>query len=151
MADPIDQYLTEVAQRAKLPRRRARTVRAELKDHLAALVEESNLTYHIFAIRKALGEAPDGEKYIETVPRKGYRLVASLTAEPPSTLNSPILTGVPVAFLSGPRIDELFEELAPPDPLCVAVDFLLSLHAAPTKASDAIRAVRTSNRRRRGV
>ena len=45
-------------------------------------VEESNLTYHIFAIRKALGEAPDGEKYIETVPRKGYRLVASLAAEP---------------------------------------------------------------------
>ena len=45
-------------------------------------VEESNLTYHIFAIRKALGDAPDGEKYIETVPRKGYRLTASLAAEP---------------------------------------------------------------------
>ena len=45
-------------------------------------VEESNLTYHIFAIRKALGEAPDGEKYIETVPRKGYRLAATLAAEP---------------------------------------------------------------------
>jgi eukaryotic-like serine/threonine-protein kinase len=51
------------------------------------VVEESNLTYHVFAIRKALGEAPDGDKYIETVPRKGYRLSAPLITE--STLPLP--------------------------------------------------------------
>ncbi len=44
-------------------------------------VEESNLTFHIFTIRKALGEAPDGEKFIETVPRKGYRFVAPIATE----------------------------------------------------------------------
>jgi DNA-binding winged helix-turn-helix (wHTH) protein/microcompartment protein CcmK/EutM len=42
------------------------------------VVEESNLAYNIFAIRKALGESSDGERYIETVPKRGYRFVASL-------------------------------------------------------------------------
>ena len=52
-------------------------------------VEESNLTYHIFAIRKALGEAPDGEKYIETVPRKGYRFAAPLATEAAAPVVAP--------------------------------------------------------------
>ena len=36
-------------------------------------VEESNLSVHVFALRKALGES-----YIETVPRQGYRFTASV-------------------------------------------------------------------------
>ena len=52
-------------------------------------VEESNLTYHIFAIRKALGESPDGEKYIETVPER-------VTDSPrPSPLNRPAAVPAP--------------------------------------------------------
>ena len=39
-------------------------------------VEESNLAYHVFAIRKALGESADSDRYIETVPKRGYRFVA---------------------------------------------------------------------------
>jgi eukaryotic-like serine/threonine-protein kinase len=41
-------------------------------------VEESNLTYHVFAIRKALGENGDSGPYIETVPKRGYRFVAEV-------------------------------------------------------------------------
>jgi len=41
-----------------------------------AVVEESNLAYHVFAIRKALGDGSDTEQYIETVPKRGYRFVA---------------------------------------------------------------------------
>ena len=41
-------------------------------------VEESNLTYHVFAIRKALGENGDSGPYIETVPKRGYRFVAAV-------------------------------------------------------------------------
>lgn len=41
-----------------------------------AVVEESNLAYTVFAIRKALGEGPDGARYIETVPKRGYRFIA---------------------------------------------------------------------------
>ena len=39
-------------------------------------VEESNLSYYVFAIRKALGEHADGDRYVETVPKQGYRFVA---------------------------------------------------------------------------
>ena len=41
-------------------------------------VEEGNLAQHIFILRRALGETRDGSRYIETVPRRGYRFVASV-------------------------------------------------------------------------
>lgn len=41
-----------------------------------SFVEEANLTVNISALRKVLGELPDGRPYIETVPKKGYRFVA---------------------------------------------------------------------------
>jgi DNA-binding winged helix-turn-helix (wHTH) protein len=41
-------------------------------------IEEGNLSRHIFNLRQALGDSPDGRKYIETVPRRGYRFVASV-------------------------------------------------------------------------
>ena len=46
-------------------------------------VEENNLTVHVAALRKALGEAKKDHRYIITVPGKGYRFVASL--DPPTT------------------------------------------------------------------
>src|SRR5439155_4522327 len=41
-----------------------------------SFVEEANLTVNISALRKVLGETPDGQQYIETVPKRGYRFVA---------------------------------------------------------------------------
>ena len=41
-------------------------------------VEEANLTHHISALRKALGEDKNGRKFIETIPRRGYRFVAEV-------------------------------------------------------------------------
>jgi len=38
-------------------------------------VEESNLTYNISQLRKMLGDGA-GERYIETIPRRGYRFTA---------------------------------------------------------------------------
>lgn len=43
-----------------------------------SFVEEANLSHHIFTLRKALGEDKNGGKYIETIPRRGYRFVARL-------------------------------------------------------------------------
>ena len=43
-----------------------------------SFVEEANLTHHISALRKALGEDRNGRKFIETIPRKGYRFVAEI-------------------------------------------------------------------------
>lgn len=44
-------------------------------------VEESNLSHHIAALRKGLGEAKNSKQFIETVPRKGYRFVAPVTTK----------------------------------------------------------------------
>jgi DNA-binding winged helix-turn-helix (wHTH) protein/Tfp pilus assembly protein PilF len=41
-------------------------------------VEEANLAQNIFTIRKALGENIKGIQYIETIPRRGYRFIASV-------------------------------------------------------------------------
>ncbi|MEZ2345771.1 winged helix-turn-helix domain-containing protein [Terriglobus sp. RCC_193] len=38
------------------------------------IVEEHNLTQTIFMLRKALGKLPNGREYIETIPKKGYRM-----------------------------------------------------------------------------
>lgn len=43
-----------------------------------SFVEESNLNVNISALRKALGETPSDPRYIETVPKRGYRFVASV-------------------------------------------------------------------------
>jgi adenylate cyclase len=45
-------------------------------------VEENNLDRNISAVRKALGEKAGGHRYIETVPRVGYRFVAQLSTAP---------------------------------------------------------------------
>lgn len=54
------------------------------KDHLLdtvwpdSAVEEGNLAVHIFALRRALGD-PSHTKYIETIPRRGYRFVTPIS------------------------------------------------------------------------
>jgi DNA-binding winged helix-turn-helix (wHTH) protein/TolB-like protein/tetratricopeptide (TPR) repeat protein len=42
-----------------------------------SFVEEANLSHHVFVLRKALGDA-NGNKHIETIPRRGYRFVADV-------------------------------------------------------------------------
>src|SRR5262245_33861414 len=41
-------------------------------------VEEGNLTRNVSTLRKALGESPDGRRYIVTIPGRGYRFVADV-------------------------------------------------------------------------
>src|ERR1700678_3789466 len=38
-----------------------------------SFVEEANLSQHIFKLRKALGDTLEGERYIVTLPGRGYR------------------------------------------------------------------------------
>src|SRR5207302_1320266 len=42
------------------------------------VVEEANLTRNVSTLRKALGENPGVPQYIETIPWRGYRFVASV-------------------------------------------------------------------------
>ena len=43
------------------------------------VVEESNLAVQISAIRRALAQAPGGDRWIETLARRGYRFVGPVT------------------------------------------------------------------------
>jgi DNA-binding winged helix-turn-helix (wHTH) protein/Tol biopolymer transport system component len=56
-----------------------------------AVVEESNLAQNVFTLRKALGDTPEGARFIATVPRRGYRFVADVheTANGAGTAEAP--------------------------------------------------------------
>jgi DNA-binding winged helix-turn-helix (wHTH) protein/TolB-like protein/Tfp pilus assembly protein PilF len=43
-----------------------------------SFVEEANLNVNISALRRALGERPEDHRFVETVPRRGYRFVADV-------------------------------------------------------------------------
>ena len=44
-----------------------------------SFVEENSLTQNIFLLRRALGEPGSKERYVETVPKRGYRFIADIT------------------------------------------------------------------------
>jgi DNA-binding winged helix-turn-helix (wHTH) protein/TolB-like protein/Tfp pilus assembly protein PilF len=44
-----------------------------------SFVEEANLTVNISQLRRALGDDENGERFIETVPKRGYRFAAQVT------------------------------------------------------------------------
>ena len=72
-----------------------------------SFVEEGNLNSTISRLRKILGESPDEKKYIETIPRVGYRFIASVE----------VVTNRTAARLQVAPADELTEpaEIAPAD------------------------------------
>src|SRR5215468_9737521 len=76
------------------------------KDELMAevwpgiVVEENNLQVHVSALRKVLGAAGDGERYLLTVAGRGYRFVAPVESEGAATLR-PAATE-PVAAAEAP-------------------------------------------------
>jgi len=63
-------------------------------------VEESNLTVQMAALRRTLGEEPDGERWIETLPRRGYRYVGPVaTMEDGHGAAAAIAHGMPALAL----------------------------------------------------
>jgi DNA-binding winged helix-turn-helix (wHTH) protein/tetratricopeptide (TPR) repeat protein len=69
--------------------------KAELMEALwpNTFVEEANLTQHVYTLRKTLGDQPNGQPYIETIPRRGYRLAADVR----ETVGAPSVTAADVA------------------------------------------------------
>src|SRR5260370_27891419 len=74
-------------------------------------VEENNIQVHISALRKALDEGKDGQAYVITVPRRGYRLVGAQSAAPAAMpyADTPPRPGLPhqpsLALLPFPRLN----------------------------------------------
>lgn len=82
-----------------------------------SIVEENNLNKNISLLRKALGERANGEPYIETIPRVGYRFVAPVTnAMPPAApaaWHDTQRKSIAVLYfenLSGDKEDEYFRD-----------------------------------------
>ena len=44
-------------------------------------IEDSNLTVQIAALRRIFAEEPDGENWVETLPRRGYRYVGPVVVQ----------------------------------------------------------------------
>src|SRR5688572_19412471 len=56
-------------------------------------VEEGSLTRNISTLRKVFGEEPGTNKFIETIPRRGYRFVAKVTAIPNGNTKKELTNG----------------------------------------------------------
>src|ERR1700752_2903972 len=52
------------------------------------VVEENNIQVHVSALRKVLGSAGDGERYLLTVAGRGYRFVAAVECEGAAQANT---------------------------------------------------------------
>src|SRR5271170_2478292 len=50
-----------------------------------SFVEEGNLTQNIFLLRRELGKTPEGEEYIQTLPKRGYRMSMPISHSKRST------------------------------------------------------------------
>jgi TolB-like protein len=86
-----------------------------------SVVEESNLSVQIAALRKLLGRAVDGTEWIATVPRIGYRFTAAVTVdesgrrppaptEPPDPGLRPSVAVLPFGNLSDDAEQEYFAD-----------------------------------------
>src|SRR5690348_7113469 len=59
------------------------------------IVEEGNLSVQIAGLRKTLGSRDDGQEWIVTVPRVGYRLVRAPSGQPVREDETPRLAVLP--------------------------------------------------------
>ena len=75
------------------------------------VVEENNLSQTISGLRRALGDEPPGSRYIQTVARRGFRFIATVTLLPdgdplaatqPAVSTSPVSAVPPAPELSSP-------------------------------------------------
>jgi TolB-like protein len=93
------------------------------------VVEESNLSVQIAALRKALGPTPDGGDWIVTVPRVGYRLLgdhASAHAahgEARAPASRPSVAVLPFANLSGDASQDYFVDAITDDVIAALTRF----------------------------
>jgi Tol biopolymer transport system component/DNA-binding winged helix-turn-helix (wHTH) protein len=73
-------------------------------------VEEGNLAQNIYTLRKALGTPASGEDYIKTVPRRGYRFVATVEEKGAEEIEIPTAELLRLIDLKEKQLTEKFPE-----------------------------------------
>jgi TolB-like protein len=78
-----------------------------------SFVEEGSLAQNISILRKVLGEGADGQPYIQTIPKRGYRFVSAakeaLAAVKPDE-PAPSIAVLPFADMSSDKDQEYFSD-----------------------------------------
>jgi eukaryotic-like serine/threonine-protein kinase len=74
------------------------------------IVEEVKLANNISVLRKALGEDGNGQRFIETVPRRGYRFVAGVRQIQQATVKEDPPIAMPVAAPLSPTMPRAVPE-----------------------------------------
>lgn len=77
-----------------------------------AVVEESNLSVQVAALRKALGPTSDGGDYVATVARIGYRFAASVSVGAPTAAPDagPSIIVLPLVNIGGDAAQQYFAD-----------------------------------------
>lgn len=91
------------------------------------VVEEANLNVHISALRKALAENQSEQRYIETIPRLGYRFIAEVkevTEAVPAETAVPTLLEEPTPLSVEPAPQALPPERTPAAPPILKIPLL---------------------------
>ena len=115
----------------------------ELIEHVwpDTTVEESNLARNVSSLRKALGETRDEPRYIETIPGRGYRCVASVQEVSDSPVAGDSLAVLPFA---GEGLDPETEYL-PNGLTSILIDKLSRLPGLKVLSSSAVFRYRERN------
>jgi DNA-binding winged helix-turn-helix (wHTH) protein/TolB-like protein len=77
-----------------------------------SFVEETNLTVNISLLRKLLGDSPNGQPWIATVPKRGYRFDGPVTLR---TVDSSPVTAAEPAPIPHPSLAPIQPTEAPPE------------------------------------
>jgi TolB-like protein len=68
------------------------------------VVEENNLTVQIAALRRVLGQEPGGERWIETLPRRGYRFAGPVARSDEPVVATPARSDPALSLPDKPSI-----------------------------------------------
>ena len=104
-------------------------------------VEEATLAQNIFTIRKALGENITGTRYIETIPKRGYRFLAGVKISyreisRPEVSGSPVLPSIAILPFDSLHIEsnDGYLGLCLADALITRLSNIKQIIVCPTRA-----------------